>query len=542
MPVTEKLPIFRKLVYVLLLLLAVTLIYGQFLWNPIVFDDMQFFMVGNDALKHYLSFSPFEVRWLPMATIAWTAYGIGLDLIWFRLEGLALHAATGIALFFFLHRLFDLVLKKDAVEATGLPHIWAAFFGALFFVWHPVAVYGAGYLIERTIVMATLFGILALYAYMRGLAEERPRWLWGSVVLYYLAVFSKEHVVMLPAVMLSLTVLLEQPSPTLWKRLWGVYTACTLIALYVFLQKLGILGAVYEIAAPEMLEKIEVEHAYPLSILTQCLLFFKYGLLWLVPNPAWMSVDMREPFAGGLFSYYLLALLAFIVYGVVGFRLLLKRAELGLLGFAMLFPWLLFATEFTTVRIQESFVLYRSYLWMAGIFVVLPFLLKHLRMRLAFMGMLFFAIILGALAVNRLTIFSDSLLLWDDALILVKNRHDLPGVDRIYFNRGKDLTGIKRYQDALADFQTAVTLNPSFYYYRYGLAAGYMNMARYPEAITEFDKAIKMEPQFMRAYFGRGLADLEVGNKAAALADFEKSCELGWKSGCAKVQALSEKN
>jgi hypothetical protein len=498
-------------------------------------------MVGVDALGHYLNFSPLEVRWLPMATIAWTAHGIGFELIWFRLESLLLHAATGIALFFFLQRLFDLTLKNDECEPARLPLVWTAFFCALFFVWHPVAVYGAAYLIERTIVMATLFGILALYVYMRGLTEERPRWLWGSVALYYLAVFSKEHVVMLPAVMLALTVLLVQPSTALWKRLWGIYAACTLIALFVVLQKAGLFGAIYEIGAPEMLAKIEVEHAYPLSVLTQCFLFFKYCFLWLLPNPAWMSVDMREPFAKTILSPYLFAPLAFLAYGVVAFKLLLKRGASGLLGFGLLFPWLLFFTEFSAVRIQESFVLYRSYLWMAGIFAALPFVLIRLRTRMVFMGMLFFAVMLGMLAVNRLTIFSDSLLLWDDALLLVKDRHDLPGVDRIYFNRGKYLTGIKRYQDALADLQTAVTLNPGFYYYRYGVAAGYMNMARYPEAITEFNKAIEMEPEFVRAYFGRGLAKLETGNHAGALIDLQRSCEMGYKSGCAKAQQLKEK-
>lgn len=538
MRVTEELPVFRKPIYALLLLIAVALIYGQFLSNPIMFDDVQFFMVGDDALKHFLKFSPFELRWLPTASIAWTVNSVGLDLIWLRLEGLLLHAATGIALFFFLQRLFDRALQNDA-DKTTMPHIWMAFFGALFFVWHPVAVYGAGYLIERTIVMATLFGVLALYVYMRGLTEERPRWLWGSVALYFLAVFSKEHVVMLPAVMLALTVLLVKPTLALWKRLWGIYAACALIVLFVALQKVGLLGAVYEIAAPEMLEKIEIEHAYPLSILTQCFLFFKYWLLWLLPNPAWMSVDMREPFAPAIFSPWLFALLAFVTYGAVAFRLLLKRGTLGLLGFGLLFPWLLFATEFSTVRIQESFVLYRSYLWMAGIFAALPFLLKHLRLRLSFVGMLFCAILLAALAVNRLTVFSDSLLLWDDALTLVKNRHDLPGVDRIYFNRGKYLTSIKRYQDALADLQTAATLNPKFYYYRYGVAAGYMNMARYSEAIPEFNKAIEQEPQFMRSYFGRGLAELEVGDKTAARTDFENSCKMGWQSSCKKLLTLS---
>lgn len=287
------------------------------------------------------------------------------------------------------------------------------------------------------------------------------------------------------------------------------------------------LGSVYEIDASSMLEKVEVKNAYPLSVLTQCFLFFKYWFLWLLPNPAWMSVDMREPFAGALWSPYLLAAAAFLVYGAIGFKLLLKRGELGLLGFAMLFPWLLFATEFATVRIQESFVLYRSYLWMAGAFAALPFFLMHLRARLVFVVLLLCALVLAVLAVNRLTMFSHPLLLWDDAEALVKDRHDLPGVDRIYYNRATSLVDIKRYQEALADYRTALQLRPGFFPYHQGIAVAYLDAGNYTAALSEFSKVIEMEPKFVRAYYGRGLTNLEAGNNAAALADFEKSCELG---------------
>jgi protein O-mannosyl-transferase len=165
----------------------------------------------------------------------------------------------------------------------------------------------------------------------------------------------------------------------------------------------------------------------------------------------------------------------------------------------------------------------------------------RLRGSTAIVGMLVFAIVLGMLTVNRLTIFSNPLLLWDDALTLVKNRPDLPGVDRIYFNRAKFLTGIKRYQEALYDNQMAVKLDPDFYYYRYGLAVAYMNMARYPEAITTFTKTLEMKPEMSQSYYGRGLSELEVGSKGAALADFGKACELGWQSACKKMKAMENK-
>jgi len=536
----EELPVFRKTIYVLLLFVAVAILYGSFLSSPVVFDDIRFFYFKQE-IAHFLGFHPFEVRWLPYFTIGWTAQESGFDVRWIRLEGLVLHAATGIALFFFLHRLFDLVLKQNGENRATLPHVWLAFFCALFFVWHPVAVYGAAYLIQRTIVMATLFSLLALYVYMRGLTEERPRWLWGSVGLYYLAIFSKEHAVMLPAVMLMLTLLLVPPSRALLRRLWPIYAACAAIALYVSLQKLGILGSVYEVAAPEMLEKIKVENPYPLSVLTQSFLFFKYWFLWLLPNPDWMSVDMREPFAMSIFSPYLLAMLAFLAYGAGGLWLLLRRGHAGLLGFAMLFPWLLFATEFATVRIQESFILYRSYLWMPGAFAALPIVLKYVRPKLAFYGMLFCAIVLATLAVNRLTTFADPFLLWDDAEKLVHNKQDLPGVARIYYNRGKYLTDMKRFPEALADDLKALKLDPEDINNHYATAVGYMNVARYADAVAEFNRTLELNPKAWRAQLGRGLSNLELGKKTVALPDLEISCKRGFKIACTKMEMLKAK-
>lgn len=539
MPVTKEFPIYSKAVYVLLLLVAVAAIYGQFLWNPLVFDDQQFFMLGNDVLKHYLSFSPFELRWLPMATIAWSAHGLGLELIWFRLENLLLHAATGIALFFFLNRLFDLTLENRTAGTDRLPHVWAAFFAALLFVWHPVAVYGAGYLIERTIVMATLFGILALYAYMRGLTEQRPGWLWGSVALYYLAVFSKEHVIMLPAVMLALTVLLAGFSSELWKRLWRIYAACALIAFFVALQKAGLFGSVYEISASDMLVDVKVEHAYPLSILTQCFLFFKYEFLWLAPNPAWMSVDMREPFASSNLPFYLLALFAFSLYGYGAIRLLLKRGMLGLLGFSLLFPWLLFFTEFSVVRVQESFVLYRSYLWAVGGFALLPLITWKLTARGAMAMLVVGCLFMVPLSMERLSSFSHTFLLWDDAEKLVQGRSDLPGEYRIYYNRGTEYIKLDQYDKALIDLQRSVELyadQPPAYG---NIGWAHLKKGEMEPAVLAYNKAIQLNndrkyPPHPKYHLGRAQAHEMLKNWDEASADYRVACKIV-NRGCDKV-------
>lgn len=59
-----------------------------------------------------------------------------------------------------------------------------------------MAVYAVAYLIQRSILLATLFSVLACLAFMRGLASERAgkrRRYSAALVAYVLAVLSKEY-------------------------------------------------------------------------------------------------------------------------------------------------------------------------------------------------------------------------------------------------------------------------------------------------------------------------------------------------------------
>lgn len=338
-------------------------LYGQFLHNPIVFDDLYFFMLDNEghsAIEKFSSPALWDLRALPYATLAWNSVLFGFDLLPFRIENLLLHWAVVAAMGLFVLNLYRVALPSTNLSGEKTGVMSAVLIVISLFAVHPLAVYAAGYLVQRTIVMATLFSILSLYAWLRGCGAQNRVWLWGSVALYFLATHSKEHVIMLPAVMVAMTVLVHADWRTRVLRNWPVFAGYAAIALLTIAQIRGVLGHSYEIYASEMLSSAQSEHAWLYSLLTQSWLFFKYGLLWLLPNPNWISVDMREPMAQGVFSVYGLALLAYLLYGYAAIRLLFKRGKLGLIGFALLFPWLMFATEFSTVRVQEIFVLYRS--------------------------------------------------------------------------------------------------------------------------------------------------------------------------------------
>lgn len=529
----------------MLLVLAVAALYGQFLWNPIVFDDLPFFMVdnqGNQPVSSY-HFSLLELRSLPYATLAWCKAWFGLEMWHFRVENLLLHSFVVLVLFFFLNRLF-LELADNSVNGR-LSARFAAFFAALIFALHPIATYATGYLVQRTIMMATLFSLLSMFAYLHGSVRERRGWLWVSVVFYYLAVFSKEHAIMLPAVIMAMTVLLHVDWKSRIMQRWPIFVAYAAIAVFVLLAKKGLLGSVYEINAAGMLREVDGDLAYPLSVLTQSWLFFKYAGLWLLPNPEWMSIDMREPFAQSLLSPYLLALICFVMWGVGAVVLLFKRGRLGLLGFAMLFPWLMFMTEISTVRIQEGFVLYRSYLWAAGTCCILPILFWRFSARAAIALLSVMVIALIPISMERLSTMSHPVLLWDDAEKLVKGRTDLPGAYRIYYNRGTELIKIDQYDRAITDLKWAISLYPDLTPAYGNMGAAYLKKHDWQEAVNAFTQVIEIarrtgERLDMRPFYGRAIAYEKLGDTGNAEPDYRMSCELG-KRGCDKVNLAHKK-
>jgi tetratricopeptide (TPR) repeat protein len=518
--------------------LLVAVLYGAFLNNPLVFDDQYFFLPGNPE-KYVADGFQFHPRWLPYYTHGLTFTLIGDQVMWQRMGNLILHAATGLALYGLVRQLLtDLQPERDGAHGTR----WVALFAALLFVLHPAAVYAAGYLIQRTIVMATLFGLLCWLSFWRGLNGSRTG-LWASVLFYLLAVFSKEHAIMVPAIC-GVMLILHQRSrlPLAPKRpeLGAAIAAQCAIALFVYLRFKGFVGNTYEPLASSMLDTLDASIpkglAYPLSVLTQAGLFFKYLLLWILPNGTWMSIDMREPFVlppVALQDWAFAA--AFVAYPVVAGLMLWRGHTAGLIGLALLAPWLMFATEISSVRIQEIFVLYRSYLWMAPLFILVAAGLSRAPARqAAAVGLIFGAAYL-AFSVNKLNTFSHSYLLWDEAAQLAEKRGaDSPttGMSRIYYNRGLALMREDFLPNAIEDFSRAISVKPEHVEAYGSRGNAHLKMKAYEAALADYNSALGLAPGVAKYHMGKAQALDGLGDFAAARNELSEACELGALQSC----------
>jgi len=537
-----------------LLLAGVFLLHAGTLRYPLVFDDGQ--VLNPATLEQVAGFcSRPGGRCLSIASFWLTELAVGFDPLWFRLGNVLLHGLAALACFLFFDGLF--AAAQGGRENGRL----LAFCGAALFAAHPLTVYGVTYLVQRSMVLATLFSLLALAAFVRALVEGRQRWLWLALLLYGAALMSKEHAILLPAVAAAIAVLLQRRPPgprAAHAAALALVVVAGLLIAYRLSSYIGTAASEYYVRELAQSGRItDPLAAYLGSVVTQACLFFKYLLLWLLPWPGWMSVDLRQPLAEGPFAWpFVLGVPAFLAWGAAGAVLLLRRGAAGLLGLAMLFPWLLYFTEFVGARIQEPFVLYRSYLWMAGLPLALPFIARRLQPRQAALASAILVIALAGATRERVATFSSDLALWDD--VVAKNT-DLTRifVDRGYVNRSAALLRAGRLEDAmrdvemtlkinprntqgwlnrgtilsrrgdqqaaLADFDRAIALDAGFAEGHAERCAALMLLERAGEARVSCEFALRIAPALPKALINRAVLNARAGNMPEAIADLDRA-------------------
>ncbi|HKU69335.1 MAG TPA: tetratricopeptide repeat protein [Burkholderiales bacterium] len=508
-------------------------LYWTSLRHPLMFDDN---LLREDFLRFYgTSWFHFDLRWLPYASFGWTYDVFGKQWFWHRLLNVIFHASTAALLFSFLTRLFEAIPASPTAHMRLAPR-WVALFGALIFLLHPVAVYGVAYLVQRPVLLATLFGVLSLRLFLEGLIRHSRSWHYAAAAAYFAAAFSKEHAIMLPAVAVALAVLVRgSPSPMgrLARELAIPFALFALIGTVVVLRAKGLLGAPYERWAPELLSQMRdspgtpaASDAYLLSVANQGFLFFRYLVTWLIPLPAWMSIDVRTPFPSQLLSWPQLAgFIAWLAFPVAGFKLLRRGGTPGLFGFGLLYPWLLALPEVAVIRVQEPYVLYRSYLWMGGLACVLPALAERVPAKWAFGALCAACLALVPVAIGRIDSFSTSIKLWDDA---VRKNSDMsaPFVERAYHNRGFFYLQAGQYLEAQRDFDKAITLNPRDPDAYLGRGTLFARTGSYDQAFADLGRAIELDPGYAEAYNKRCFTKMLIDRPDDALPDCEKAVSL----------------
>jgi tetratricopeptide (TPR) repeat protein len=525
-----------------LLLLAVLscALYLPFLANPPFFDDQNLFS-GHNLAGYALSPLGLGLRLPAYFSLAF------VQVVWgsieaHRLFSLAFHVVAVWALYALIRGLQRYSAPDGA--AAGRERALAAGAAALFAL-HPVAAYAAGYLMQRSIVLATLFGLLSVTLYVRGLRTGRHADAIGAGVLFSLAVLCKEHAILLPAAA-AVAAFMRPAQARFALRHTAIYAAvCAPAAVLAVLMAKGVVGERYEphfgaVVAqltPEQWAEV-AEQPWIGSALAQVALFFRYLGLWLWPRTGAMALDVRIDFAQTWAPAVAVpATIGFLAFAALGGYLLRRGGRAGMAGFGLLYFWILYLLEFSVVRFQEPFVLYRSYLWAPGLAIALAAGLGRLPLRACAAAVAIAALLLSVQTWDRLRSMSSGLALWEDAASKLPVE-PIPGGWRTLYGLGREYLRADLPDKAMAVTERCLAQYPGVQQCFFARAAIHLHLEQYDAAIPYILQAIALTPEegVLRHHLGLALEELGCREQARAL--YELSYKLHFTGAKFRLQRM----
>jgi hypothetical protein len=484
-------------------------LYLPFSGNPPIFDDIALF--SGEKFSYYAT-HPFglEPRVPPFFTFA-VAQVLSGSMQVHRMLSLAFHLACSLALYKLIYDLLRTTPQPGRSGSVSVAQpdaaIWA-FMAATVFAVHPVAVYGAGYLVQRSIVLATLFSLVSLILFVRGLARRRYADAISGALMFSIAVLCKEHSVLLPA-----AAVLAVPLMSSERRFSVRYTvlylsACAPGAIFVALLRKGVIGKTYESEFGRVAAQIGgsfgdqiVNFPWSMSAVTQAGLFFQYLFLWLWPDTRAMSVDLRVDFLETWSPGWIaLKISAFAAFGA-------------------------------------PFVLYRSYLWAPGILLAFVALLSGIPRRVALAAFALACPVLLYQAHNRLVTFSSPLALWQDAVAKLPAK-PIPWGSRTLYHLGREYVYDGRPDKAIEVVDRCMAQYPNTYHCYFARGAIYFELKDFEHALPYLSRAVVLNPQSPIAQQRLGQVLEYLGRIDEAKALYRRASEMGFKGAEAELSRL----
>jgi tetratricopeptide (TPR) repeat protein len=522
--------------------------YGPALNGPFIFDD------------RYL---PFGVSNFPVDSMMAWLRGVRPVLMWsywvnYRLSAfqpysyhafnVAFHAANAVLLFFIFRKILDFAEVESARRDV------LAIFAAGLFLLHPVNTESVSYVASRSENLSLLFffGAFALFLYRRG-----PEMMWVRsafvLLLFGLAVMTKEHTIALPALLLLTDYFWNPPfSITGIRRNWRLYVpiaaAGALAAVYLAREMRGAGGAGFGIK----------EFTWYQYFFTQCRAFWVYIRLFLLP--VGLHIDYDFPISRTILDHGALVGLAAIL-AVVGAAFYFRR-QYPLAAFGLFAFIILMAPTSSFLPIKDPIAERRLYLSMIGLlFILLEFLRRVDVKQTKWMAAL--AVLLLAAGIGtyqRSIVWSDPVILWEDTVAkspkVARDEFQLAEAYREeglcakalpHYERTAQLDPADKHSDwydtlfldwglaygeclnqpeqALAKYKQAVAIKPSAIgYSQIGMMYG--KAGRNAEALEVLQKALSLDPNFDPTYVYLGGVYQNMGDFAKAAAEFKQALAI----------------
>jgi tetratricopeptide (TPR) repeat protein len=452
-----------------------------------------------------------------------------------------LHCLTSLLMFPMVRRL----LEWSGAQAP-LRNLLAGF-AALLFLLHPVQAESVAYLAGRSEALSVL---LVFASFTVFLYRPRPAVSWpvaaAVLALFGAAVLSKEHTMVLPALLL-LTDYWWNPGFSFQgiRRNWKLYLPMALGAAagVAFFWNL-ILGIGTGGSAGFGIK----DFTWYQYFFTECRALFVYIGMFVLPVN--LTADWDFPISTTILDRgAIFGLLALVALAAAAWR---YRRRFPLASYGYFVFLLLMSPTSSILPIKDPIAERRLYFPMFGLLLILVDLLSRLKVdrRALAAACLIVALAAAGATRARAAVWADPVSLWEDtvrksprkrrahfqlayaydqqsrysqALEEYQKTAELgPLTPDLLLDWGLAYDHLSQFDQALAKFQQAALMQPTAHFYtQIGMA--YAQQSRWPEALQALATAEKLDPRFPDTYTYRGKIYLNTNQVPAAIQEYRRA-------------------
>ena len=479
--------------YLVLLLLLGWLAYAHTLNVPFYFDDYDN-IVENPAIHihrltpaaiHRAAFdSPMHNRPLAYLSFAANYYFGRYRVAGYHLVNIALHLGTGVLLFWLVR--VTLALADPKARAHPAAALWIA----LIWLLHPLQTQAVTYIVQRMMVMAGFFYLLALCLYVAGrrTGDRAVRWcFWsGSAIAGVCALASKEVALTLPASIWLYEWFFFQEGRRCWLRRSLFPTAVVGLALaglalvYTNFHPFKVIAGSYQ----------NLDFSLCQRLLTQPRVILFYISLVLWPHPGRLALLHPIEVSRGwnappetLAAFLILAALV-----LVGFWLMRKDR---IIAFALF--WFLgnLIIESSVIGLE---MVYEHRLYLPTLFVglvlyrILDFCLGRWSNWPVLLIMAGFCWVLGFWTVDRNQVWTDPVAFWTQTV------QRAPSSARARNNLAGAMMRRQQFAPAVGELMASLALDAEQVAAYLNLAEAYRQMNNSQAALNAYHRALALAP------------------------------------------------
>ncbi|MBF0457292.1 MAG: tetratricopeptide repeat protein [Nitrospirae bacterium] len=408
-----------------------------------------------------------------------------------------------------------------------------AFFAAALFVSHPIQTQSVTYIVQRFESLATMFYLLSIIFYIKARTDTSARKFFyyiTSLAITIVAMKTKEIAFTIPITALAVEFLFIE------KKEKGRFTFIFPMLLLMLIIPLTIVnGDIFNLLNSHKIASSNIsQYQY---LITQFSVILTYFMLLFCPVD--QCLDYDYPLSTSFFQIKVvlgLAVILVIIARAIYSYYRSKESEgpdkyyLRLFTFGTMWFFITISVQSGLVPLMDLIIEHRLYLPSIGFFIALLSIIEVIKIRKGTDKLfsvirieVLLAIVIVVLCIttiHRNRAWQTPFTLWED----VVKKH--PNTARGRYNLGIEYSRTGRFDDAVIQYEKAITIKPGYVEAYHNMGLAFMNKGSLDKAIWCFVMAIGLNPQYADAYVAYGNVLLKQNKLAEAMENYKKALEI----------------